>query len=188
MKQKTVNYRGYLLAARSGEFGARCWGWKDKTPVHKTTGGTVDEAILAARRAIDEELGTPQHEGSEAEAAYADALAVVLPSLTAPQIRMLQAHYHAPGRTMTATELAAAAGYASYSGANLQYGMIGKAILEQHPIEVKKRQDGTPIYTFALANEGGNEQYGDTEAPEWKWKMLPALAHALRSVGVVSDK
>lgn len=185
--EKSENYRGYVLVARAADFGARCWAWKDKTPVHKKAGGSVNEAILAARRAIDEELGTPQREGTEADAAYTEALVAVLPCLTAAQIRMLQAHYHAPDRMITAAELAAAAGFTSYSGANLQYGIVGKAILEQHPQDVPKRQDGTPIYTFALADEGETEQHGDFDAAEWKWKMLPALAHALRALGIVSD-
>ncbi|BCZ84396.1 hypothetical protein [Paraburkholderia terrae] len=148
----------------------------------------MSEAILATQRAIDEEFGTPQREGAEADTAYTEALVAVLPSLTAAQIRMLQAHYCAPDRTMTAAQLAAAAGYTSYSGANLQYGIIGRAILEQHPLDVRKRQDGTPIFTFALADEGAPEQHADFDAAEWKWKMLPALAHALRVLGIVSDK
>ena len=188
MTEKTENYRGYVLVARAADLGARCWAWKDKIPVHKKVGGTVDEAILAARRSIDEELGTAQREGTEADAAYTEALVSVLPGLTAGQLRMLQAHYHAPDQTITATQLAEAAGYASYRGANLQYGNIGKVILEQHPIEVRTRPDGTPIFTFALADEGGTERHGDTDAAEWKWKMLPSLAHALRALGIVSDR
>lgn len=99
MTQKTEDYRGYVLVARVADLGARCWAWKEKTPVHKKVGGTVNEAIEAARHAIDEELGTAQREGTEAEAAYVEALTVVLPRLTAPQLRMLQADGLAPGHT-----------------------------------------------------------------------------------------
>ncbi|MEW9584402.1 hypothetical protein [Paraburkholderia sp. DGU8] len=133
MTEKTENYRGYVLVARPSDFGARCWAWKDNTPVHKMIGGTANEAILAARRAIDEELGTPQRQGTEADVAYTAALAAVLPSLSAAQ---------------------------------------GK--------------DGTPIYTFALADEAESDQPGDIDAPERKWKMLPA--HALRALVTVSDR
>ncbi|MGF6440164.1 hypothetical protein [Paraburkholderia youngii] len=188
MIEKTENYRGYVLVARAADLGARCWAWKAKTPVHKTVGGTVNEAIVAARRAIDDEHGVPERNGTEADAAYTEALASVLPSLTAAQLRMLQFHYHAPDRTITAAQLAEAAGYASYSGANLQYGIIGKAILERHPLEVPKRPDGTPIYTFALADAGGTVRDGDMDGGEWRWRMLPSLAYALRALGIVSDK
>ncbi|MDR5754881.1 MULTISPECIES: hypothetical protein [Caballeronia] len=188
MTEKTENYRGYVLVARASDYGARCWAWKDNSPVHKMLGGTVKDAIAVARRAIDDELGTPRRQGTEADVGYTAALAAVLPNLSAAQVRMLQAHYHAPDRTITATQLAAAAGYASYTGANLQYGMIGKAILEQHPLKVAEKKDGTPIYTFALADEAVRDQPGDIDAPEWKWRMLPALAHALRVSGTVSNE
>jgi hypothetical protein len=188
MTERTENYRGYVLVARAADLGARCWAWKDNTPIHKAVGRTVGEAIVTARRAIDDELGVPLRDGAEADAAYTEALVSVLPRLTAAQLKMLQAHYHAPDRTITATQLAEAAGYASYSGANLQYGFIGKAILETYPMEVEKRRDGTPIFTFALAGAGGAERNGDMNDAEWKWRMLPALAHALLALGIVSDK
>ncbi|PTQ98423.1 hypothetical protein C8K18_1075 [Paraburkholderia sp. GV068] len=188
MTERTETYRGYMLVARAAGDGARCWAWKEKTPVHKAVGGTVGEAIDAARRAIGDELGVPLRDGDEANAAYTEALASVLPRLTAAQLKMLQAHYHAVDRTITATQLAAAAGYASYSGANLQYGFIGKAILEIYPLVVDKRRDGTPIFTLALADAAGYEQSSDIDDTEWKWRMLPALAHALGALGIVSDK
>jgi plasmid stabilization system protein ParE len=189
MTETTESYRGYVLVARAADLGARCWAWKDQTAVHKMVGSTVEEAILAARSAIDAKLGTAQREGTQAAAAYVQALEAILPRLTEPQRRMLQAHYYAPDRTMTASQLAHAAGYASYSGANLQYGILGKAILEQHPMEVRKRFDGTPIYTFALADAPQREsaQTGDVDGAEWNWQMLPTLAHALRVLGIVAD-
>ncbi|MBU9589602.1 hypothetical protein [Burkholderia multivorans] len=188
MSERTENYRGYVLVAREADLGAHCWAWKNKIPVHKVVCRTLGEAIGAARRAIDDELGVPLRYGPEADAAYTKALASVLPRLTAAQLKMLQAHYHAPDRTITATQLAEAAGYASYSGANLQYGFIGKAMLEAYPLEVEKRRDGTPIFTFALADAGESERNGDIDDAEWKWRMLPSLAHALRALGIVCEK
>jgi hypothetical protein len=188
MTEKTENYRGYVLVARVADFGARCWAWKDKLPVHKKTGGTVNEAILAARRAIDEEFGTRQRLEGDVDVAYTEALAAVLPRLTIPQLRMLQAHYHAPNRTITTEQLAEAAGYASFSGANLQYGIVGRAILERYRPEVGKRPDGTPVFTIAPGDEGRMARHGDIYAPKWTWKMLPALAYALQALGIVSDK
>ncbi|HKR38385.1 MAG TPA: hypothetical protein VJU59_01700 [Paraburkholderia sp.] len=190
MSEKTEQYRGYVLVARAAAVDARCWAWKDKVPVHKETGGTIEEAILAARRAIDTELGVAQRDGGQAEQAFVQALAAILPGLTESQRRMLQAHYHAPDRTITATQLADAAGYASYSGVNLQYGFVGKALLEQHPMDIPRRGDGTPIYTFALAGvpQAGCETGEDVDGAEWRWQMLPALAYALNALGVVTDK
>jgi hypothetical protein len=40
------------------------------------------------------------------------------------QLQFLKAHYDAPGRAATATGLAKNVGYKSYSGINLQYGIL----------------------------------------------------------------
>ena len=43
-------------------------------------------------------------------------------------LRMLQANYHAPGRTITATQMAKTMGYSRFSAANLHYGKLGRLI------------------------------------------------------------
>lgn len=40
----------------------------------------------------------------------------------------LQAHFDAPGRALTMTNLADAAGYKAYNGANLRYGILANRI------------------------------------------------------------
>jgi hypothetical protein len=57
-------------------------------------------------------------------AQYVAAFSAIRPWLSAGQLAMLRAQYHAPERTLTASELAMAAGYRSYHGANLQYGRM----------------------------------------------------------------
>src|SRR5215813_1773527 len=51
------------------------------------------------------------------------------------QRRFLRAHHQAPGRAETATNLAEAAGYKSFDGISLQYGLlasrVGKALLKR---------------------------------------------------------
>jgi hypothetical protein len=46
-------------------------------------------------------------------------------------MRMLQAQYHAPGRTLTATQMSKALGYPTYSAANLHFGKLGRLLGEQ---------------------------------------------------------
>ena len=69
-------------------------------------------------------------------------LLTVLPDLYARfsevQLAMLQAHYEAPGHTRTATELAHAAGYPSYSTTNSQYGGLAHLICDA--CDVKNHQ------------------------------------------------
>lgn len=46
-------------------------------------------------------------------------------------MRMLQAHYHAPDRTLTATQMSKALGYPTYAAANLHYGRLGRIVGEK---------------------------------------------------------
>ena len=95
---------------------------------------------------------------------------------------MLKAPYRAPNQTITATELATAAGYKSYSAANLQYGNVGKALYEELPVEIPAREDGSLIYTSALATAGEK-----TEAEvHWAWKLRPEVAYAIEHLGLAA--
>ena len=106
-------------------------------------------------------------------AAYQGALAMLRPSLTAGHVAMLRAQYRAPAFTITARELAAAAGYKNFNGANLQYGKLGKRLRE------------------ALQFYGGGQEafvlsmfYTPTEQhPEWRFVMHPPVIEALRQLG-----
>ena len=59
-------------------------------------------------------------------AQYVDAMKRLLPSLSTAHLAMLKAHYRAADRSLTATELAKAAGYSGYASANLQYGLMAR--------------------------------------------------------------
>lgn len=92
------------------------------------------------------------------------------------QMKMLKAHYQAPGRRLTATQLAAAAHYDRYSVANLQYGALGKAIGEFLGVPPAMRhRNGDAVWTSYLAT--GND--ADVDAEHYVWEMRPALAQAL---------
>lgn len=96
------------------------------------------------------------------------------------QRAMLKVHYNAPDRTLTATELATAAGYESHSAVNLQYGFLGKWLHEELLCALPEREDGTKIYTFALAT--GLDD-GKAEV-EWRWVLKPEAATALQQLGL----
>jgi hypothetical protein len=93
---------------------------------------------------------------------------------------MLKAHYIAPSRSITATQLATAGNYKNWSSANLHYGLLGKRLYEELPIRLPMRTDGTLIYTCALATEGDLSQ---TEK-QWQWKMRPEVAAAIDYLGL----
>ena len=88
--------------------------------------------------------------------------------ITEKQLEMLRAHFHAPNRTITATEMANTVGFPSYSAANLQYGILGRHLCEQ----LSRRLE----FHIAILAEFDE---GNTSEPEIYWIMLPQVAQAL---------
>lgn len=112
---------------------------------------------------------------------YCRALAALAPSLTEGQRAMLMAHYHAPHRTITATQLAAAAGYEGYQGANLQYANVAKAIADfAHFAPPKRESNDLPFWTFTLAD--GYWQKSKQGDSTWHWVLRPQVVAALHEL------
>lgn len=91
-------------------------------------------------------------------------------------MRMLQAHYHAPDRTLTATQMAKALGYPKYSAANLHYGKLARLVGEQigwHPLPDEAI---FVLVTFEKPHR------------EWRWIMRPSVAQALEQLGWVNGE
>jgi hypothetical protein len=108
------------------------------------------------------------------------ALNRVMSKASNGQRAMLRAHFHAPQQRITATQLAEAAAYATYSAANLQYGLLGAMLFAEMPEDLPRRSDRTPIMTCAISS--GEDQRGDSEE-QWVWKMRPHLVEALSQIG-----
>lgn len=111
-------------------------------------------------------------------AAYTTALMEMYnaDAITEKQYDMLIEHYNAPNHTITASELAAAVGYKSYSGANLQYGLLGKNLRRY----LNYQGDGQESYVLAhfhAPGTAGNE--------DWLFVMHPTVATALETLGWV---
>ena len=94
---------------------------------------------------------------------------------------MLTALHSAPDQTLTATQLAAAAGYDSYASANEKFGKLARMIAEDLDFQPPRRADGSPLWTATLATEA------DTGAPtsdgQWRWKMRLEVAECMRLLG-----
>lgn len=95
-----------------------------------------------------------------------------LGSVTDTQVQMLRLHYNAPQRTITATQMAHAAGYSHYSIANSQYGRLGRLIGDQLEYNPMKERLGT-LVTF------------EKRQGEWHWIMRPQVGEALEQLGWV---
>jgi hypothetical protein len=177
-------YRGrQLVAAKDGTTTSGVV-WKAGKKVFRHTGTNLQDVLETLRSHVDEgfaevvRLRTEPLNGDD----YVRALQTVLKDLSDGHCAMLKAHYHAPNQTITATELAAAAGYKSYSAANLQYGNVGKALYEELPVDIPRRDDGSLIYTSAIATA---DEKTENEV-HWTWKMRPEVAYAVEHLGLAT--
>jgi hypothetical protein len=107
---------------------------------------------------------------------------------------MLEAHLNAPDHLISASHLAAAAGYTNWSAANLHYGTLGRRLAEQLNYNPPTRPDGSVIWTYALAIAPGD---GDLDSeqiyaalerslddPHFEWLLRPQVVEALRGRSV----
>ncbi len=155
-------------------------------------GATPDEALEAAkiwldRRAeVEARVRATTHIPSVE--AYREALSVI--EINAAETAMLDAHIAAPRHTLTATQLAEAAGWDSWSSANLHYGLLGRKIAEAMRWTPPLRPDGTEIWTMAIAT-GPHDIEGGAEIDmagllatyenggQFEWVVRPQLVEAL---------
>lgn len=68
------------------------------------------------------------------------------------QKAMLKAHFNAHNRSITYTDLAAAAGYDGYKSANLHYGKLGNNLGEALGFTFWKHEDGTHFSSSAIGH------------------------------------
>lgn len=122
---------------------------------------------------------------SAAEGTWVDGIAPTTPSpaqyvaafrklrgVTDTQLQLLRLHYHAPQRTVTATQLARQVGYRHYSVANAQYGRLGRLMGEQLGYNPTEERLGN-LVTF------------ERRRGEWHWLMRSEVAQALEQLGWV---
>lgn len=99
------------------------------------------------------------------------------------QQAMLAAHLAAPDNILTATQLSKAAGKLGHEYANLQYGLLARALAEEMDYTpAERRADGSVIWTFALATGVDRSESDDPESyPEWRWQLRPEVVAALQA-------
>jgi hypothetical protein len=184
MRDRTEqNYRGFHLVGMTMKGVARAVSFLPKGHRrHERTAGTLAEALAQVQADIDAELGalagdrrtSPWGWRIPSADEYAHALAVIEPS--ALVAAMLKAHLHAPQRTMTATQIAHAAGAATYSVTNLHYGDFARQVVELLRLPAPEYKPGHVIWTGALAESLD----GASDSDHFRWRMFLELAEALR--------
>jgi len=96
-------------------------------------------------------------------------------------LEMLNAQYRAPDRAISAANLAKAAGYKSYHGANLQYGKLAFNIAEALGYTPTQGSDGILGWWTTLSYS--NPAVSEADTGHFQFIMRPELAKALSSLG-----
>lgn len=175
-EMKTIKAGPYTLVARLIDNGYRGALWADGKIAVDIRGATLDEVWRGLCDALYErQMAAVRLVEPTAEEA-AKAFVSIAHQLTVGHKAMLRAHLKAPDQKITATQLAEAAGYANYSAANLQYGLLGAMLFAELPIDLPKREDGSPVMTCAIAL--GDDLRASSEE-QWIWKMRPYVAAGL---------
>lgn len=184
MERIKESYRRHSLVVGKTESGWIGVVWKDGAKVNSCEGVGKGELLETLRSWVDESFVTIARERSAPPSGddYVRAFQSIMEEIPDSYWKMLKAHYHAPDQVITATGLADAADYASYSPANLHYGTLGKMLYEVLPVEVYSGKDGKPVYTFALATAADR----DESEENWKWKLRPEVAYAVEKLGLAT--
>lgn len=169
-----------------------------KTVVAKAAGATREDAIARLKGDLEQmeqlALSECDTEGAPPASVYERAFSHLLPAMPDSYIAMLRAHLSAPDHLISATKLAAAAGYSGYEGANLHYCKLGQRIAEEIGFVPPRREDGTEIWTCAIARDPSMDiDYPDTSMLEalsrnigtlhFEWQMRPQVVQALKALG-----
>ncbi|MHC1999529.1 hypothetical protein ACYQR9_03680 [Methylobacterium sp. CM6241] len=179
-------YRGHQIIAAmiKGAPLAQVYVGKTLATRERFAGDTLDDAVNRARSWVDTQRSEAiQNRRSAGVGTVEEYVAFFSAQPLAEHHRvMLVAHASAPDRTLTAGELAAAAGWADFGAANLHYGKLGDQVAQTLELELPKHLSGKPIATSALA---------DSVDPDWKpiegffrWRLHEEVAEALERLNI----
>jgi hypothetical protein len=182
-----TKYGRYIIRSRqqTSDWTARAFrggriAWDGLGEVHR--GATQQDAINAVievLKAFDSRERALRAEAYPTAKEVQVAIKAMDRTITPKQWAMLMAHLRAPNHIMTATELADAAGYDSYTAVNIQYGTLGKNLadeLDWKPQIEKGNQE--PTWTFALA-VGADEDGSAKPDAHWRWELRREVVEAL---------
>lgn len=182
-EMKTIKAGPYTLVARFIDNGYRGVMWTNGEIVVDIRRAALDEVWPALCDALYErQISLAAARLDEPTAVeIAKVFVRIAGQLTAGHKAMLRAHLNASDQSITATQLAKAAGYANYSAANLQYGLLGAMLFAELPVDLPRRKDGSPVMTCSIAL--GDDSRAHEE--QWIWKMRTYVAEGLVASGIL---
>lgn len=139
---------------------------------------------LSDQYIFEKKLGKQPYEPIKPYSAeeYKAALLSVADKLSNVHYQMLQAQYEAPKHTITAIELAHAAGYKNYSSANLHYGRLAHILGEALGCKTSPLDNNNPVW-WPILSAGILE----TSQHGFKWVMHFQLVQALEAIDWVEN-
>jgi len=102
---------------------------------------------------------------------YVRAFEALRGQMSESDMRLLRAHYEAPGHVITAAELAHKIGFANYKAVNLRYGLLAKKFLEFFGLSLTKYMKVNALVTLEKNND------------KWEWTLRPQVIEALSKIG-----
>lgn len=173
----TERYRGHDLIFMETQGAWKGKAWVVGSPPIEARAPTVQAVRSELQARIDEAL-----ECKDPVKECVRALRALLKEGRPPSDwAMIKAHYRAPNKSITASELADAVGFPNYNTINMRYGLLGQALYDTALLKLPdgaKDAKGKPIYTFVIAD--GERMEGD----DWRWTMRPEMAAAMEELGL----
>jgi hypothetical protein len=183
-KKSEIWHRRHIIRTltTSADFQSRAFrGGSPVGPIF--SGPTREAAILAVKEHLDQQAADyrPKRDTNGYPCVEEVRAALEVVRCNKPQEAMLLAHLNASDHTLTATELAQAAGYNNYEVANRQYGQLGRELAEELEWTPSEQNDGQPVWTFTLAQDADREAraQGKEVASAWRWQLRPEVVAAL---------
>lgn len=187
--RKVMEYRGYKIIASdlNGRPQAQIYRNKQIVTQERFEAETFDPVIQKAKSWIDQNVQKDAQNRRAPHIATANKYAEYLRagSLRDHERAMLLAHSKA--QVLTATELAAAAGWDTYSSANYHYGTLGKSMNRALGLGTPVSDDGFEIWTMTLAGAADDDQT-DPDVGHFRWMIHPELVEGMLLAGVIEQE
>jgi hypothetical protein len=184
-KSQEVVYGRYVIRTLLVGAKVKARAFVGRTAVGDAEGDTHDAAVLSMKRLLDQrdaEQRAARKNSIPTADEFVDAFNRLDEKIGPHHWLMLKALYVAPGRTLTATQIASAAGYASYASANEKFGVLAKMLADDLDYRPTRREDGTMRWTSTLAT--GADPAVEREDGQWQWRMRDEVADALGRLNI----
>lgn len=177
-------HRGYVIRTMAVDKKIKARAFTGRKAVLDAEAKSLDDVLKLLRDRLDardDARRALRQDNIPTTDEFVDALNRVDAAATDAQRKMLRALYEAPNQTLTASQIATAAGYTRYMTVNERFGKFARMIAEDLGYEPATRADGTPMWTTTIAIEGEPDE--NAGVADWRWKLRPQVKEAVDRLG-----